>query len=106
MCPLMFISIHTDHLNADKLEKQLSGLSPNYVQVRTRRCCMSVRLRVNSRLAKKVQTQPKNSTPTLKMTVFTSRTLVHTRETLSAKSYFNIRACSLAQQTEEYQNLF
>lgn len=42
MGPLMFISVHTDHLNADKLEKQLSGLSPNYVQVRTQTCCMSI----------------------------------------------------------------
>lgn len=67
---------------------------------------MSVRLRVDSRLAKKVQTQPKNPTPTLKMTVFMSRTLVHTRESLSANSYFNVRECSLAQQTEKYQNLF
>lgn len=42
MGPLMFISIHTDHLNADKLEKQLSGLFPNYVQVGTQTCCMSI----------------------------------------------------------------
>lgn len=44
MGPCMFISIHTDHLNADKLEKQLSRLSLNYVQVRIQTCSMSVRL--------------------------------------------------------------
>lgn len=49
MGPLMFISIHTDHLNADKLEKQLSRLAPSYVQVRTQIWGLSVMLRVNQK---------------------------------------------------------
>ena len=66
---------------------------------------MSVSLRENSRLAKKnpdPATQPKNSTPILKTTVSMSRTLVRTRESISAKSYSNVRECLPAYHTEEY----
>lgn len=83
MGPPMFISIHTDLLNADKLEKTTSWAVPNLCSGQNTNMLYVSKAESEQQLSK-----PKNSTPTPKTTVFMSRTPVHTRESLSAKSYF------------------